>query len=99
MFRFYNELSPPLMNSILNLRAENRYNLKHVTEFSRSIVKSVYYGTEITSYLAPKIWDKYWDILPETLSNIYSEYRVTNLEYFEEKIKTRKGYVKFTLKA
>ena len=56
------------MNSILNLRAENRYNLKHATEFSRPIVKSVYHGTEITSYLAPKTWDKYWDILPETLA-------------------------------
>ena len=56
------------MNSILNLRAEYRYNLKHATDFSRPIVKSEYHGTEITSYLAPKTWDKCWDILPETLA-------------------------------
>ena len=31
MFRFYNELSLPLMNNILKLRAENPYNLRHVS--------------------------------------------------------------------
>ena len=31
MFRFYNGLSPPLMNKILTLRAENPYNLRHVS--------------------------------------------------------------------
>ena len=66
MFRFYNGLSPPLMSNMFKLKAENSYNLRQVSEFSRPIVKSVYHGTESISYLGPKIWD----ILPEKLKNI-----------------------------
>ena len=55
MFRGYNGLSPPLRNNIFKLRAENSYNLRQVSEFSRPMVKSVYHGTESLSYLGPKI--------------------------------------------
>ena len=41
MFRLYNGLSPPLMNNIFKLKAENPYNLKQVSEFSWPMVKSV----------------------------------------------------------
>ena len=78
MFRFYNGLSPPLMNNIFKLKAENSYSLRQVSEFSRRTVKSVYHGTESISYLGPKIWD----ILPEKLKNI------DNLEHFKKEIKT-----------
>ena len=54
MFRFYNGLSPPLMNNIFKLKAETSYNLRQVPEFSRPMVKSVYHGTESISYLEPK---------------------------------------------
>ena len=57
MFSFYNGLSPPLMNNIFKLKAENSYNLRQVSEFSRPMFKSVYHGTESTSYLGPKLWD------------------------------------------
>ena len=40
MFRFYNALSPPLINNIFKLRAENPHNLRHVSEFYRAMVKS-----------------------------------------------------------
>ena len=66
MFRFHNVLSPPLMNNILKLWTENPYNLRHVSEFSRPMVKSVYHGTESISYLEPKTWD----ILLEKLKHI-----------------------------
>ena len=65
MCRFYNGLSLPLMNNIFKLRAENSYNLREVSEFSRPMVKSLYHGTESISYLGPKIWN----ILPEKLKN------------------------------
>ena len=61
MFRFYNGLSPPLMSNMFKLKAENSYNLRQVSEFSRSMVKSGYHGTDSISYLGPKLWD----ILPE----------------------------------
>ena len=78
MFRFYNGISPPLMNNIFKLKTEHFSNLRHVYEFSRPMVKSVYHGTESISYLGPKIWD----ILPEKLKNI------DNLEHFKKEIKT-----------
>ena len=68
------------MNKIFKLRAENPYNLKQVSKFSRAMVKSVYHGTESISYLGPNIWN----ILPEKLKNI------ENLEHFKKEIKTRK---------
>ena len=77
MFKFYNGLSPPLMNNIFKLREENPYNLRHVSEFSRPMINSVYHGTESTSFLEPKIWD----ILPEKLKNIET------LEVFKKEIK------------
>ena len=48
MLRIYNELSPLLINNVFRLRAKNR--LKHVPEFSRPMVNSVYHGTESFSY-------------------------------------------------
>ena len=45
MFRFYNGLSPPLMSIMFKLKAENCYNVRRVSEFSRPMVKSVYHGT------------------------------------------------------
>ena len=50
MFRFYNGLSPPLTNKILKLRTENPYNVRHFSQFTRPVVKSVYHGTESISY-------------------------------------------------
>ena len=40
MFSFYNTLSLQLMNNIFKLREEIPNNIRHVSEFSRSIVKS-----------------------------------------------------------
>ena len=77
LLKFYNVLSPPLMNNIFNLREENPYNLRHVSEFSRPMINSVYHGTESISFLGPKIWD----ILPEKLKNIVT------LEVFKKEIK------------
>ena len=57
MFRFYNGLSPRLMNNIFKLKAENPFNLRQVSEFSRPMVMSMYHENESISYLRPKIWD------------------------------------------
>ena len=45
------------------------------------MVKSVYHGTESTSYLGPKIWD----IIPEKLKK-----NIDNLAHFKKTIKTWK---------
>ena len=86
MFKFYNWLSPPLLNKIFQLKAENSYNLR---QFSSLKVKSVYHGTEDQkiSYLGPKIRD----ILPKNLKNI------DNLEHFKKEIKIWKTHCPCTL--
>ena len=78
LFRFYNGLLLLLINNIFKLGAENPCNLSYFSEFSRSMVKSVYHETGSISYLGPKIWD----ILVEKLKN------VENLEHFKKEIKT-----------
>ena len=80
MFRFYNGLSPSLMKNIFKLRAEKLYNLRHVFEFYRPMVRSVHHGIETISYVGPKLWD----IMPEKLKNI------ENLEHFKREIKRLK---------
>ena len=77
LFKFYNGLSPPLMNSIFKLKVGNPYNLRQVSEFTRPMVKSMYHGTESISYLGPKTLD----ILPDKLKNI------DNIEHFKKEIK------------
>lgn len=47
MFKFYNELSPPIMDNTFKLKTENPYNLRQVSKFSRLIVKAVYHGAEM----------------------------------------------------
>ena len=78
LFRFYNGLLLLLINNIFKLGAENPCNLSYFSEFSMSMVKSVYHETGSISYLGPKIWD----ILVEKLKN------VENLEHFKKEIKT-----------
>ena len=80
LFRFYNRLLLLLINNIFKLGRENPCNLSYFSEFSRSMVKSVYHETESISYLGPEIWD----ILAEKLKN------VENLEHFKKEIKTSK---------
>ena len=65
------------MNNIFKLREENPSKLRHVSEFSRPMINSVYHGTESISFLGPKIWD----MLPEKLKNIET------LEVFKKEIK------------
>ena len=46
MFKFYEGLSPPLMDSVFKLKTENPFNIRKVFEFSRPIVNTVYQVTE-----------------------------------------------------
>ena len=75
---FSNNISPPHMNKIFEKRNEHTYNLRQKPQFSRPLVKSVYYGTETLSYLEPKAWN----ILP----NIYKN--IDGLNKFKKAMKT-----------
>ena len=65
------------MNRAFKLKSDSRYNLRQILQFSRSLVKSVYHGTESVSYLGPKISN----ILPDDYKT------VQNLDTFKIKIK------------
>ena len=77
MYKLISNLSLPIMNRVFKLNSDSRYNLRQILQFSRSLVKSVYHGTETVSYLGPKIWD----ILPD-------DYKTRqNLDTFKIEIK------------
>ena len=77
MYKLINNLSPPIMNRVFKLGSGSLYNLRQISQFSRSLVKLVCHGTESISYLGPKIWD----ILPDDYKTIQ------NLDAFKIKIK------------
>ena len=77
MCKLINKLSPPIMNRVFKLNSDSRYNLKYILQISRSLVKSVYHGTENISYLDPKIW--------HILTDDYKT--IQNLDAFKIKIK------------
>ena len=66
MFKVSKNLAPPQMHEILKLKDQPQCNLRYNSLFSSPLVKSVYKGTESSSFLGPKIWD----ILPDTYKDI-----------------------------
>ena len=69
MYKLINKLSPPIMKRVFKLNSDSRYNLRQISQFSRSLVKLIYHGTESISYLGLKIWH----ILPgdyKTIQNL-----------------------------
>ena len=77
MYQLINNLSSNIMNRVFKLNSDSRYNLSQISQFSRSLVKSVYQRTGSISYPGPKIWD----ILPDDYKTIQ------NLDTFKIKIK------------
>ena len=55
IYKFVNGISPEIMNSVFNLKENNRYSLKNVYELYIRNPRTVKYGTETISYLAPKV--------------------------------------------
>ena len=49
MYKLINNLSSPTMNRVFKLNSDSRYNLRQISQFSKPLVKSVYYGTESIS--------------------------------------------------
>ena len=74
--KLINNLSPTNMNRVFKLNSDSHYNLRQISQFFKSLVKSVYHGTESISHLGPKIWD----ILPDDYKTIQ------NLDTFKIKI-------------
>ena len=67
MFKVYRNKSPPIFSEIFHRRDIN-YNLRINSDFAIPNVRSVFHGSEIISYLGPKIWD----IVPLELKELTS---------------------------
>ena len=77
MYKVSNEVSPAIISDIFKLKNIHPQNLRHDSQFSRHLVKTVFHGRENIPYLGPTIWD--------TLSVTYKE--LPNLEAFKSRIK------------
>ena len=63
IYKFLNGLSPSFLNNAFHKNISNSYDLRNHKELYSRNPKTVRYGTETVSYIAPKIWNK----VPETI--------------------------------
>ena len=56
MFKILNELSPDTMQDIFQTKS-NYHNARNASAFSSRNIKTVRYGLQTISYMAPKMWD------------------------------------------
>ena len=62
MFKFLKGISPQIMAKVFKVNERN-YNLRTDTSFSTNNVRTMNYGQQSISYLAPKIWN----LVPEDI--------------------------------
>ena len=77
IYKFLNGLSPSFLNNVFHKNISDSYDLRNHKEFYSRNPKTVRYGTETVSYIAPKIWSK----VPETIK------MSSSLESFKAKIR------------
>ena len=77
IYKFLNGLSPSFLNNVFHKNISNSYDLRNHKELYSRNPKTVRYGTETVSYIAPKIWSK----VPETIK------MSSSLESFKTKIR------------
>ena len=56
MYKILNGLSPDIMQDIFEIKS-NSYNTRNAPVFSLRNIKTVKYGLQTISYMAPRIWD------------------------------------------
>ena len=77
IYKFLNGLSPSFLNNVFHKNISNSYDLQNHKELYSINPKTVRYGTETVSYMAPKIWSK----VPKTIE------MSSSLESFKTKIR------------
>ena len=70
IFKFLNGPSPQIMNEVFQVKSPAPYYLRDKNELYSRNPKTVAYGTESVSFMAPKIWS----IVPQKLKNSQSLY-------------------------
>ena len=77
IYEFLNGLAPSFLNNVFHKNISNSYDLRNHEGLCSRNPKTLRYGTETVSYMAPKIWSK----VPETIKMSLS------LESFKTKIR------------
>ena len=54
IYKVFNDICPDIMNDVFPLSTSSNYNIRGTSTFTTRSVKTLYYGTESLSYLAPK---------------------------------------------
>ena len=70
IFKLFNGLSPQIMNEVFQVKLPTPYYLKDKRELYNRSPKTVAYGTDSVSFMAPKIWS----IVPQGSKNSQSLY-------------------------
>ena len=70
IFKFLNGMSPQIMNEVFQLKSPAPCYLRDKNELYKRNPKTVAYGTESVSFMAPTIWS----IVPQELKNSQSLY-------------------------
>ena len=70
IFKFLNGLSPQIMNDVFQVNTPAPYYLRDKNELYSKNFKTMVYGTESVSFMAPEIWS----IVPQELKNSQSLY-------------------------
>ena len=65
MFKRCKGMAPQIMNEIFHINYALNYNLRRHPEFASRAINTVHYGSELQSFLGPKIWE----MLPLDLKN------------------------------
>ena len=63
MYKVSNGLSPTVFSNIFTQKNSHPYNLQLNSQFSRPLIRSLFYGTESKSYLGPVIWNIFFHYL------------------------------------
>ena len=70
VFKFLNGISPQVMNEVFQVKSPAPYYLRDKNELDSRNPKTVAYGAESVSFMAPKIWS----IVSQRLKNSQSLY-------------------------
>ena len=80
LYKVFSGICPDIMEDVFPLSTSSNYDIRSRRTFTTRSVKTVYYGTESLSYLAPKVWE----LIPNNIKSF------ENLPKFKKVIKNWK---------
>ena len=83
LFKVFNGICPDIMKDVFPLSTSSIYDIRSRCIFTTRSVKTVYYGTEHLSCLAPKVWE----LIPNNIKSL------ENLPKFKKAIKNWKPVI------